>query len=131
MPLLNTNCFALFFILDLMIIAAMPMTTKYSWHVKSEVNIHIIILLLEERVEMALYSPPFRGGVTTISPPSPLCLQTDNCLCYPGKWIEEIAMIDDYGVIKNINTSLYLPSSVILLKRLEGKITPNYNFVVR
>ena len=30
---------------------------------------------------LQLCSTPSRGGVTTLSPPSPLCLQTDNFVC--------------------------------------------------
>ena len=43
---------------------------------------------------LQLCSTPSRGGVTTLSPPSPLCLQTHIFLCNPGRCIQEIAMID-------------------------------------
>ena len=37
---------------------------------------------------------PSRGGITTLSPPSPLFLRTDNFLSNPGIYSQEIAMID-------------------------------------
>ena len=43
---------------------------------------------------LQLCSTHSRGAVTTLSPPSLLCLQTDNFVCNPGRCIQEIAMID-------------------------------------
>ena len=38
-------------------------------------------------VQPQLCTTPSMGWVTILSPPSPLCLQTDNFLCNPGRRI--------------------------------------------